>query len=133
MKIEEIRNYVANSRVCVDISTTIYSGFVRKIVFYARNRVCIEFVGHMVDESESGYEYCSSFSSLEEAVACIERYLSSPAEDWINYTKTGQIPQIEYPIDIGEGHEHLRKDILEKSVLLPSDGHFEPKFDLNSI
>src|SRR5688572_11190565 len=133
MNINEIKNYIANGRVCIDISITQYSGFVRKIIFYFGNRVCIEFVGHLIDDSESGYEFCHTFLSPEDAVASIENYLNQPIKDWTNYTKTGDFPELTFPINIEEGHKQLREDILNKRINLPENEHFKPNFDVSIL
>lgn len=133
MSIDEIKNYIANGSVCVDVSTTQYSGFVRKIAFYSRNRVCIEFVGYLIDDSESGYEFCHSFLSVEDAVASIEDYLNKPVETWTNHTKTGDFPLMKFPIDLKEGHKKLREDIIDKKILIPKIGNFKPNFDVSVL
>jgi hypothetical protein len=134
MNIDEIKNYTSYGRVCIDISVMPqYSGFVRKIIFYTRNRVCIEFVGHSISDSESGYEFCYTFSSLEEAVRSIEDYLNKPIESWINYTKTGNFPLIEFPIDLEEGGKKLREDIINKKIAIPKIGYFKPNFDISIL
>jgi len=134
MNIDEIKNYIANGSICVDISIMPqYSGFVRKIIFYIRNRVCVEFVGYSVGNNESGYEFCCTFLTLEDAVASIEDYLNKPVKNWTNHTKTGDFPLIEVPINIKAGYEKLREDIINKNISIPKIGHFKPNFDLSIL
>lgn len=134
MNVDEIKNYTSYGRVCVDISIMPqYSGFVRKITFYSKNRVCVEFVGHSIDDNESGYEFCYTFLSLEDAVKSIEDYLDNPVENWTNHTKTGDFPLIKVPIHIKEGYEKLREDIINKNISVPKLGHFKPNFDTSIL
>jgi hypothetical protein len=127
MTIDEVRNYTSNGSVCVEnISLPKYPGFVRKIIFYVRNRVVIEFVGHWVgSNNESGYEFFCVFSSLEDAVESIENYLDRGIETWTNHTRTGESPIIEYPFDIGESDIRLRQDIKDNKISLPKIGTFK--------
>lgn len=132
MNFDEIKNYTSNGRVCVDISITPqYSGFVRKTIFYSRNRVCIEFVGHLIDDSETGYEFCHTFLSLEDAVKSIEDYLAKPIGSWTNYTKTGDFPLINLPVNIDEGEAELCEDIKNNKISIPQLGNFKPNFDVS--
>ncbi len=134
MTFDEVSTYTANGSVCVDIiSTPQYSGFVRRVIFYPRNRVCIEFVGIDVGEDESGYEFCCTFSSLDEAINSIEQYLNKPLSSWINHTKTGIRPKIEESTDIETGYEQLKKDIISSKISLPRTGGYVPKFDLGIL
>src|SRR5262249_23622736 len=94
-----------------------------KITFYVRNRVCVEFVGHGIDE-EKGYEYCHIFSSLDEAINSIEGYLETPIADWVNYTKTGLYPELPAGSDIEVGTLNLMRDIISKRIKIPSKGEF---------
>jgi hypothetical protein len=127
MTIDEISNYVSNGRVCVEIKLlSEYPGFVRKIIFYARNRVSIEFVGNWVGENnESGYQFFCFFSSVEDAVESIESYLDRGIKTWTNHTRTGESPIIEYPFDIGESDIRLRQDIKDNKISLPKIGTFK--------
>lgn len=130
MNLQEIKNYIDNGDVCVDISyIKRYSGFVRKVNFYAKNRVCIEFVGFGIDE-EQGYEFCHTFNSIEEAISAIERFLEKPMDKWINHTKTGIYPEEPNEMDIRSGENKLLEDIRSKNVHLPDKELFEPKFRL---
>ncbi|MDQ3799120.1 MAG: hypothetical protein M3384_06705 [Acidobacteriota bacterium] len=134
MNVDEIKNYTSNRSICVDISIMPqYSGFVRKVIFYIRNRVCVEFVGYSVGNNESGHEFCCTFSSPEDAVASIEDYLSKPVKDWTNHTKTGDFPLIKVPTDIKAGHEKLREDIINKKIFIPRIGNFKPNFDISLL
>ncbi len=132
MTFDEVSTHTANGSVCVDIiSTPQYSGFVRKVIFYPRNRVCIEFVGKDVGEDESGYEYCCTFSSLNEAIRSIEQFLDKPLSNWTNHTRSGTRPRIQEPTNIKTGHELLKGDIIRSRIPLPRIGVYTPRFDLN--
>lgn len=128
MDFEEIRRYTEYGSVCVDISLAErYAGFVRQIVFYTRNRVCIEFIGYGIDD-EQGYEFCHTFSTLEEAIKVIEAFLEKPASAWINHTKTGKYPDTSNNMEMEKGSESLLRDISAGKVHLPAGDLFKPKF-----
>jgi hypothetical protein len=130
MNFEEIRRYTEYGSVCVDISLAEkYSGFVRQIFFYGQNRVCIEFIGFGIDD-EQGYEFCHTFSSLEEAVNVIEAFLEKPVSAWINHTKTGKYPDKSNKMDVEKGAEILLQDISSGKVSLPGCDLFKPKFTI---
>lgn len=127
MDFEEIRRYTEYGRVCVDITLSErYSGFVRQIIFYVENRVCIEFIGFGIND-EQGYEFRHTFRSLEEAINVIEAFPEKPVSDWINHTKTGKYPDKSDKMDAKKGNEILCRDISLGKVHLPDGDLFKPK------
>ena len=132
MDIKELENYIEIGKwasICVDIKELPeYPNFVRTVVFYRNNRVCVEFYPLIFDVHDATIDYCGEFSSLADAVNSIETFLGNPIEEWTNYNKNGEFPiyvdeqsALEVSRDI---YERLMKDACDRKIVLPQKGNF---------
>ncbi len=133
MNSDEIENYTQLGRcacVCVDMKELPdYLGYVRTIVFYRNNRVCIEFYPLVFDVHNPFIDYCCEFNSLENAIDSIGDFLQKPIENWTNYNKKGDFPiyiDEESSLNINqESYERLMKDASDHKINLPRKGNFK--------
>jgi hypothetical protein len=116
--------------VCVDIKELPhYSGYVRTIVFYRNNRVCIEFYPLVFDVHGAIIDYCCEFDSLKDAVDSIENFTGKLIEDWTNYNKKGEFPiyvDEQSSMNISQtSYKRLMKDACDRKVDLPQGSNFK--------
>lgn len=120
---DEVRNYTIQGNVCVDIRLVGgFRGLVRSIIFYGKNRVCIEYCGYRSEEE--WIEYCYFYNSLEQAISSIEHFLQEPISHWENYTKTGSYPPPPKDYDQDRDFVKLHYKVLRNDMDLPKDVPF---------
>ena len=132
MNIEELENYIELSSwaVCVDLKELPdYPSFLRAVIFYCNNRVCVEFHPLVLNVDEETVSYCGQFNSLKEAVNSIEFFLGKSIQEWTNYNKSGGFPiyvdeQSDLEI-IQDSYERLMQDACDKKISLPDKGNFK--------
>lgn len=133
MTADEIKNYIELGKwasVCVDIKELPeYPNYVRAIVFYRNNRVCVEFYPLIFDVHGATVSYCGKFDSIQEAVNSVEFFLEKSVEEWTNYNKSGEFPiyvDEQSNLEISQdSHERLMQNACDKKISLPNKGNFK--------
>ena len=129
MNLQEIKSYLLVGlikSVCIDKRLSPeFPGYVRSIYIHEENRVVIKFEKY--GDDDAGAYYWGKFCSLESAVEALEEYLNTSIEEWVNYTKTDDYPELPPGIDTAKGHEYLITAISSREVPLPEKGDFSLK------
>lgn len=121
MDIKEVENYLANSStksLCVDRKLSDkYYGFVRDLTIVDKLKVSVEYNTYGYDEG--GLTIILLYSTQEELIESLEKYIGAAMDDWDNINCSGFYPDSPGDVDFESSGKVIKTDLSNRCLDIP--------------